>query len=362
MASDEEFYQGDESGGPIDFFSYVAPSERLHQSFIALAEQEGYAAARGIIEPMMHWYEDVDGNFIEQFQTTGFDARLWELYLFATFVEMGYRIDRNYAVPDFECVGVGDHFVVEAMTVNPTQDRTGRPIPPPIPNSPEEIKDFFREYMPIKFGSTLTSKLKKNYWEKANVTGKPLLFAIQDFSATGSQVFTRTALTVYLYGYDCNWEHDSNGRLNIEPQKVVEHRWGGKVIPSGFFSLPGAENVSAVLFNNSGTISKFNRIGVLAGFGVERVKLVRKGLAYNHTPNASVPKEFQHDVNKHGYSETWVEGLDVFHNPHAIHPIEPWMLPGAAHHQLLEDGQIKSLIPDWHPLGSFTFITIDEKA
>jgi hypothetical protein len=36
---------------------------------------------------MMHWYEDPDGNFIEQFQTTGFDARLWELYLFAMFCE-----------------------------------------------------------------------------------------------------------------------------------------------------------------------------------------------------------------------------------------------------------------------------------
>jgi hypothetical protein len=105
-------------------------------------------------------------------------------------------------------------------------------------------------------------------------------------------------------------------------------RWPAIVeVPTGFFSLPDAENVSAVLFNNNGTISTFNRIGVLAGFGVERVKLVRKGLAYDHTPNASAPKEFQHDANKHGYSEAWVEGLDVFHNPHAIHPIEPWMLP-----------------------------------
>ena len=35
---------------------------------------------------------------------------------------------------------------------------------------------------------------------------------------------------------------------------------------------------------------------------------------------------------------------------------------GCYHQQLLEDGQIKSLIPDWHPLGSFTLITVDEKA
>jgi hypothetical protein len=46
---------------------------------------------------------------------------------------------------------------------------------------------------------------------------------------------------------------------------------GQKVIPSGFFDLPGPENVSAVLFSNSGTISKFNRMGVVAGFGSRRV-------------------------------------------------------------------------------------------
>jgi len=39
---------------------------------------------------MMRFYEDTDGNFVEQFQTTAFDACIWELYLFATFTELGY--------------------------------------------------------------------------------------------------------------------------------------------------------------------------------------------------------------------------------------------------------------------------------
>jgi transposase InsO family protein len=44
------------------------------------------------------------------------------------------------------------------------------------------------------------------------------------------------------------------------PTKVTTHHWGTKEIPSGFFDLPDAEHVSAVLFNSSGTIAKFNRI------------------------------------------------------------------------------------------------------
>lgn len=60
-------------------------------------------------------------------------------------------------------------------------------------------------------------------------------------------------------------------------------------IPSGFFFLPGAENVSAVLFSNSGTISKFNRMGLLAGFGAGRAQMIRKGFAYEPNPDAAAP-------------------------------------------------------------------------
>ncbi len=53
----------------------------------------------------MRWYEDVDGNFVEQFQTSAFDARIWELYLFAVLDEAGYLVDRRYPTPDFTAVG-----------------------------------------------------------------------------------------------------------------------------------------------------------------------------------------------------------------------------------------------------------------
>lgn len=29
---------------------------------------------------MMRHFVDVDGNFVQQFQTTAFDSRIWELY------------------------------------------------------------------------------------------------------------------------------------------------------------------------------------------------------------------------------------------------------------------------------------------
>ena len=43
------------------------------------------------------------------------------------------------------------------------------------------------------------------------------------------------------------------------------------------------------------------------------------------------------------YHETWSEGLDIFHNPHALHLPDPRHFPTAMHHSLLPDGQVSTL-------------------
>ena len=355
---DDEYYQGDESGRPVDFFTPVVPSHRLNSSFVCLREEEVFSAAKGIIEEMMRWYEYADGNFVEQFQTTGFDARIWELYLFAAFREMLYTIDRTHRTPDFLCVNSGARFFVEAVTVNATRDFTAAIVAEPEINSRADFDASRLHYMPIKFGSPLTSKLKRRYWELPHVAGLPLLFAIQDFSAQGSMVRSRSAFETYIYGYTHHWEHDADGKLKILPHKIELHQWGTKEIPSGFFDLPDAENIAAVIFSNSGTISKFNRMGLLAGFGSPRLRLERVGFIVDHDPNATVPQQFRRSVNDPNYDESWSEGLDVWHNPRAIQPLDPRALPSVAHHHLLAGGQIENLTPDWHPLGSMTFQTL----
>jgi len=356
MAPDEAHYQGHRRRLPIDFFKPVVPLDRLDTDFRKLIEQEGFSPARGIIEPMMRWHEDIDGNFVEQFQTAAFDGRLWELYLFATLVELGFVFDRTKAVPDFIASSLRGQVAIEAVTVNPTKDATGAEVPlPPHDTEPDRL-EFIRNCMPIKFGSALYSKLVKEYWTKEYIRGMPFVLAIQDFSAPGSMVFTRSALQVYLYGYYHDWRRDETGQLIITPRRIATHRWGSKEIPSGFFFLPGAENISAVVFSSSGTISKFNRMGLLAGFGSGRVRMFRVGYAFDHDPNASSPRPFKFDVGAPGYEETWVQGLDVFHNPRAIMPLNPDLFPGAAHLRLNDDGQISAIMPKWHPFGSRTLI------
>jgi hypothetical protein len=98
---DEAYHQGDAPGPPTDLFTPLVPEEQMNRLFKLLSSEERYSPARELIEAMMRFYEDTDGNFVEQFQTTAFDARIWELYLFGTFTELGYARVPDVAVPDF---------------------------------------------------------------------------------------------------------------------------------------------------------------------------------------------------------------------------------------------------------------------
>ena len=363
MQPENAYHQGHKKPEVVDFFTPVTRQDLLNPSFRQLIEAEQYSSARGIIEPMMRWYQDVDGNFIEQFQTTGFDARVWELYFFAMLTELDFLIDRTEAAPDFLAESSLGNIAIEAVTVNPTENGKGSLREPPDLNTEESIRAYRNQYMPIKFGSALYSKLQKRYWTKQHVRNVPLIFAVQDFSTPGSMIFTGSALELYLYGYDHDASRNDEGQLVVTPRRVTTHQWGEKEIPSGFFFQPEAEHVSAVLANSSGTLSKFNRIGRMAGFGSKRVQMIRRGLAIDLDPNASEPVKFLHNVGSPEYRETWVEGCTVFHNPIARVPLDAGLIPGATHLRLREDGQIVPIArPAFHPLGSLTSLGLPEQA
>lgn len=360
LSLDEIRVQGDDASPAIDFFEFTRAEKDLDERFITLATSEGFSPARNIIENMMRWYEDADGNFVEQFQTSGFDPRIWELYLFATLSEVGFALDRTFNTPDFTASGLPGEICLEATTINPTRDDSGKIVPPPPTDTPEQARDYFGEYIPIRYAGPLTNKLGKRYWAAPNVRGKPFAIAIHDFHAPMSMVWTRSGFPTYLYGYAHDASRDENGTLRITPRKIEKHKWGTKEIPSGFFDLPEAENISAIVFNNGATLSKFNRMGVIAGFGSKSLRLIRQGTAVDPDPNASEPRGFVLEVDPATYQESWIEGMDVFHNPAAVHPIDPELFPGAAHHILRDDKQIESIIPEWHPLGSITHVIVSK--
>lgn len=347
------FPQDDQTTGP-DLFSPIMPTQRLHPDFVHLSRDSVFLPARTIISQLMPHFLDIDGNFVEQFQSTGFDARLWELYLYAYIAEEELFLDRDHVAPDFLVTKYGMTVAIEAVIVGRRKDNPPKYFRAPRePKTQEEIMEANEGVIPIRFGSPLYSKLKKKYWELPHIKGKPLVFAIADFHDDQSMLWTSTALINYLYGVRHEFSSDERGRLVISPMNIDKHTVGAKEIPSGYFFQEDVEHISAVLFSTSGTISKFNRIGRQAGFEDPNALMIRVGMCHDHDPNASLPKAFRYVVDE-SCNETWAEGLSMFHNPNAIVPVPEELFPSIAHHHFRE-GQMVSHVPEFHPYASVTF-------
>jgi hypothetical protein len=210
----------------------------------------------------------------------------------------------------------------------------------------------------------LTRKLNKknkdgqSYWERGKAADKPFVVAVADFhkpgrpDEPGSMTYTQSALWPYLYGHRVEWEM-VDGELKISAIKNPEHVYREKSVPSGFFDLPGAENISAVLFSNAGTLAKFDRMGVAAGFGAPDHRYFRFGVRYGHESNSDVPKPFYEEIAVN-HEESWSDELQLFHNPNAKRPLSPKQF-GITQH-FFENGEARSLTADNTILASNTLI------
>jgi hypothetical protein len=291
------FPQGEEpeDKAGVDLVAPLAAEDKLHFAFKLLRDADHWIPARSMMSEMMRHFTEVDGNFVQQFQTDGFDARIWELYLYASLLEMGLFVSKPDPAPDFLVTTGGKKKVfIEAVTVGP-----GAGDPPVEPDRPgpffreqEEVRELLKAKMPIRFGGALWSKLtrKKPYWEMDHVKGHPLVFAIADFHEQQSMMWSSSALLQYLYGVTHDFNFDERGQLIISPIKLETFEHEGKKIPAGFFLQPNSEHISAVLFTSSGTIAKFNRMGRLAGFGLKTQRMIRPELRTSTTTTPLCPK------------------------------------------------------------------------
>lgn len=340
----------------IDLFASQATKNKLHPQFITLRDSPLCEPARQMLREIQQRFEDPDGNFVEQFQTSGFDARTFELFLFAMLEENGHAVDRTYERPDFLITKDGISASVEAVTANPKPSKEHQPYHAlPSARDQAELENYVRNDLAIRMGSPLFTKLRKRYWELPHVAGKPLVLAIQCFHEPGALTFTSTTLTHLLFGYRQSWYHDADGNLIISEVPIDEHRSGVKAIPSGFFAQPEAENISAVLFVNSGTIPKFGRMGLEAGLGQGTVRMIRHGTCYRHDPNATLPEPFLYEVGdpEHG-RETWREGTVLIHNPNAAHPLPAEWLGAGAEEDMVEGKTITTFAESFLPYWSLT--------
>src|SRR5680860_228663 len=101
-------------------FSPKVSDNKANPLFLAVRDGPGYRAARILMDQVFADFGDKDGNFIKDFQTTGFSARVWELSLFAFLQETGLDLDKSHGTPDYLVAGPTT-LAVEAATSQPSE-------------------------------------------------------------------------------------------------------------------------------------------------------------------------------------------------------------------------------------------------
>ncbi len=292
-------------------------------------------------------YRDEDGNFLKDFQSTGFDARTWELSLHAFFNETELDQLGTGGRVDFIVTNGNDVVGVEATTTQPPQGvAKTQPGPGLRGIIPEDIEEGIAEFV-HQLGKALRRKVGKRsaggraYWETDEIASRPFVLAVQTFHSPSSLFHSFGYAAQYLFGQSPTAEHDTDGTLIVGAEPIAGHEWNGKIIPSGVFDTEEYTPVSAVIFSNSSSVSQFNRIGLQLGLGEPGVRIFRNGTCAKHDPNSSEPEVFTYEVGTPSApDEEFSQAVHVFHNPNAAVPLPEGFFGRASEHVRLPSGQI----------------------
>lgn len=349
----------------MTLFDAKVPDDKAHPYFLALRDQPGYSGGRALMELIFSNYIDEDKNFIKDFQSKGFSSRVWELSLFAYLSEANLDLKPTGGAVDY-IVSDGDLVVaIEAVTSQPPGQVVRTDNAPEFKDViPDDMDSASAEFV-HQFGKALRKKWQKTnaagqrYWELDGVKKLPFVIAVQAFHSGSSLIHGFGVAAEYLYGQAAVPAFDEEGRLTISSEKIDEHLWNGKSIPSGIFNDPEWADVSAVIFANGATAPQFNRIGVQEGLGDPRTMVLRSGTCANHDPNSIEPKPFIYQVGAEGApNEDFAQSIHLMHNPNARNPLAHGFFPGASeHNRLQENGQIQSTLrAEFVPFSSLTLI------
>ena len=118
----------------IRLFEPLVEESRQHPNFRTIM-RPGNGFALDVLSDWARGFEDRDGKFVEEFQTT-FNSAFWELYLYAVFKKYGLAVDFSHARPDF-CIPESGLVVEAAVASNakdeePEHARRGKEPPPDL--------------------------------------------------------------------------------------------------------------------------------------------------------------------------------------------------------------------------------------
>jgi hypothetical protein len=299
----------------VNLFEPVVPTEQHHPNFRNLL-QAGNGFTLDVLNDWARGFVDRDGKFVTEFQTT-FNSSFWELYLNAVLKKYGMPVDFTKARPDFCLPSKG--FNIEATVASnaqasvPEHARLGKAPPPDL--------NAFNLQSIIRLSNSLAAKYRKyleSYAMLDHVSDRPFVVAITNFDQPFSFMACQRQIEAVLQGYYVDEERyiASNGREGrLEGETLLKvFKDNGSLIDLGLFTTPAYREISAVIFSGCANMGKVRALSSDPSVGI-----VFTALRLN--PASDQPHIIR--AQKQRYEENLLDGLRVYHNPYATHPLNP---------------------------------------
>lgn len=299
----------------MNLFKQVVEDEKLNQNFKSIMSIQN-SSARDVLTEWAEGFKDRDGKFVKEFQTT-FNSSFWELYLFAVLKKFAYKSDFSKSRPDF--VIPEQNFCIEATIADNPQGGLPEYIQNEI-NIPTDLNNFNRKSI-IRLSNSILSKHKKyieSYSNLNHVKGKPFIIAVASYDQPFFFFECQRPIEAVLYKYyvdEEEWIKKESSDKQIFAQKLAKvNKDNGSLIKLGLFCEPKYSDISAVIYSSCATWGKVRALSKSLDSGVLFTAL---------RLNMHSPKPFIYSGKKPEYSESLLDGLRVYLNPMAKHPLSP---------------------------------------
>ena len=299
----------------MDLFRLVLPPERTCETFRML-QARITTGDRTLLDSWLVGFADRDGKFVQEFQAS-FHSSFWELYLHAALRELGFRVTYEYARPDF-VVEAPTQLCIEAVSAQPAGERSLEPAGREAVLAQMRDLNSLNRRAIIRLANSFSYKSQKylrEYSPLAHVKDKPFVLAIAAFDSPAFFALSVRPIEALLYGHYVDEEAFIAGRHATLEGTFLETlaKENGAPIELGVFNDDRYAHISAVICNPCATWGKVRAMSPLAQGEHVAISTIR----YN--PESVIPH--REASAKEDYSEDILDGMFVFHNPHARIPV-----------------------------------------
>ncbi len=304
----------------MDLFRPILPENKWHQHFRTILTPP-FESSRKVMQQWAEGFPDRDGKFVQEFQHT-FNSSFWELYLYAVFRNYDFSFDWRYPSPDFLIEHNNKTVCIEAVTANAADGKPNEwDMKEPISYIQKlNLNKINREAM-IRLANAIYSKhkkYKKSYSLLPHVKSQPFVLAVAPFEQPFFNHQYNRPIMAVLYDqyideaeYTANPAAYPNGPRSKQLGLVTKDN--GADIQLGLFNDDHMREISAVIFSCTATMGKvhalapedefFKTFSTQWGSEPDGRPIIRSGRSSE-------------------IGEVLTDGIQVYHNPYALHPLD----------------------------------------